>query len=702
MNQAKKEIQKYKKEEEKLTSRKIQIEAEIDLDQKKYNEKIQELKKEYQKEMYVQSGFDGTIDSTRKNSIDQSFQSRLNEINQNDDFVKKNYELKSIEEQLKKNSQEQQKWNQKISETEKMLNNKDNTKNLSETGNKITDIIKRVGKWTLAVFAVESAYGLVRSAISTLSGYNKQLSTDIEYIQFAIASILEPIIERIVSWVFTLLQYVNYLAQAWFNVNLFANASEKNFKSANQSAKQLNKTLAGFDEINQLQDTSQSDSSASLSPSVDLSNTEEFQPPAWLAGIATFFKPVVDFFKEIIDKYGLVAGGIMIVVGAIAGFRILKSIGNLFTNFGKSVKGVSVDFTDFFKSLGKAAEALAVLGGLSLVIDSITNLIDTFSESGMTLGEVAGLLGIVLGEVAGAFIVLLGAMTLLQPSWQSIAGAAVVFVGMALTLESICDLLETFSESGLELTDVIGLMTTVVLTIVGLMGAIVLLGPAMTAGLVPFSILIAEISAVLIVLSLTLPVILDAVGEFIKTSAPALCSLLEAIGNLINSVLNSIVNFINKLGPAINSFVDNVISAVTKLVNFMISAIEYLVNTLIVDGINSIINGINSISKYVGITIPTLGEFKIARFQPTYMATGGIIDVPRRGVPLASNVIGGEAGAEGVLPLTDESTMRRLGQEIGKWIVLNIDLTGKIDKRILFKEFLKWQDEQNFSRNGGI
>lgn len=625
-------------------------------------------------------------------------------------------------------------------------------KSVNDVNKGMTGIIQKVGKWALAVFAVESAYGFIRSAISTLSGYNEQLATDIQYIQFAIASILEPIVERIVGWVYKLLAYVNYLAQAWFNVNLFANASEKNFKKANQSAKQLNKTLAGFDEINQLSDSS-SDSSSVVAPSIDLSTMEDVEIPTWLQKIAEFFQPIIDFFKSVIDEYGPVVGGILLVIGAIAGFYILKSIGKLFTGLGKSVAGVSVDFTDFFKSLGKAAEAIAILGGLSLVIESITNLIDTFSQSGMTLGEVAALLGIVLGEVAAAFVVLLGAMTLLQPSWQSIAAAAVIFAGLALVLESVCHLIETFSESGMSLSEVVGLLSSVVLTLVGLMGSIVLLGPAMTSGLAPFSVLVAEISAVLLVMAATLPVILDAVGNFINATAPALCTVLEtiggliedliyalgvslppivrsvgdlfnsifggisnvvntvgnalvnilnAIGGLVNSVLGSLLNFIYNLGPAINNFVDNAIIAVTKLVNFMISAVEYLVNTLVVNGINTIINGINSIGKYIGFTIPTLGQFRLARFQPTYMATGGIIDVPNRGVPLANNVVGGEAGAEGVLPLTDEATMRRLGQEIGRWIVLNIDLTGKIDKRTLFKEFIKWQNDQNFSRNGGI
>lgn len=669
--------------------------------------------------------------------------------------MKANRELEKIEEQLKKNKKQQEEWNSKINELNSKLATSQSTEQISKTiddvNDKMTGTIKKVAKWALAVFAVESAYGFVRNAISTLSGYNDQLATDVEYIQFAIASTLEPIIERIVGWVYKLLQYVNYLAQAWFNVNLFANASEKNFKKANQSAKQLNKSLSGFDEINQLSDNS-SDTGNYTSPSFDLSNMEEFEPPAWLEKIAEWGKPIIEFFQGIIDKYGPVAGGILIVAGALAALKIIKTVISWITGLGKAVTKGSTDFTKFFNALGKATEAIAILGGLSLVIDSITKLIDTFSESGMTFGEVAGLIGIVLGEVAAAFLVFMGVMTLMEPSWQSIAAAAVIFLGLSVVLQSVCDLIDTFADSGLSLTDVIGLMATVLVTLVALMGSIVALGPAMSAGMGPFGILIAEISAILLVMAATIPVILDAVGSFIETIAPGVCdvlstigelienliyalgtvlppiiesvgglftsvfngistiinsvgnalvNILNAIGGLVNTVLSSLLQFINDLGPAINNFVDNVCSAVTKLVNFIISAIEYLVN-LIIDGVNGIIKAVNSVSKYIGIKIPTVAEFKIARFKPTYMATGGIIDVPKRGVPLASNVIGGEAGAEGVLPLTDMATMERLGKEIGKWIVLNIQLNNYIDGRLLAKFIKKIMNGQEFSRNGGI
>ena len=659
---------------------------------------------------------------------------------------------------MQQNAIKQEQWNQRIDDMNISIRNYEAmeesheriNKSIDDSSKKIGGTIKQVAKWALAVFAVESAYGFIRNAISTLTGYNNQLAADVEYIQFAIASTLEPVIERIVGWVYTLLQYVNYLAQAWFNVNLFANATEKNFKKANQSAKQLNKSLTGFDQINQLSDNSSS--ASATSPSVDLSDMNDVEIPTWLQKFAEFGKPIIEFFQNIIDKYGIVAGGILVVVGALAGFKIIKSVISLITGLGKAATKGSTNFTKFFDSLGKAAEAIAILGGLSLVIDSITDLIDTFSESGMSLGEVAGLLGIVLGEVAAAFIVLMGAMTLLQPSWQSIAGAAIIFAGLALVLQSVCDLIDTFADSGLSLTDVVGLMATVLVTIIGLMGSIVLLGPAMTAGLLPFSVLVAEICAVLLVMAATLPIILATVGDFIEQTAPSLCdilatigilienliyalgtvlppiiqsvgdlftsifngiatvidsvgnglvNILNAIGDLVNSVLSSLLGFIRDLGPAIETFVDSAINAVTKLINFMISGIEYLVNTLVIDGINAIIKGFNTVGKYIGFTIPTIAEFKIARFKPTYMATGGIIDVPNRGVPLASNIIGGEAGAEGVLPLTNESTMRRLGQEIAKWIVLNIQLNNYIDGRLLAKFVKQIMNGQEFSRNGG-
>lgn len=86
--------------------------------------------------------------------------------------------------------------------------------------------------------------------------------------------------------------------------------------------------------------------------------------------------------------------------------------------------------------------------------------------------------------------------------------------------------------------------------------------------------------------------------------------------------------------------------------------------------------------------------------KPKNMATGGIhiVNNPGRGV-MSGNVRYGEAGSEGILPLTDASAMERLGQEIGKNIVLNATLINKINGRTLSKEVQQILAESGFYAN---
>lgn len=398
---------------------------------------------------------------------------------------------------------------------------------------------------------------------------------------------------------------------------------------------------------------------------------------------------------------------------------------------------------------GKAAEAIAILGGLALVISQVTGLITAFSESGLGLGQVAGLLGIVLGELAVAFIAIAAATKLMD--WQGIAGAAVILGGFALVINQVTNLIKVFAESGLQLNDVIGLMATVFVTLVALMGSVALLGSAMTAGLGPFLVLIAGISAVLLVLAVTIPEILNALGDFYKKVAPSVSQVIRTIGEqiqniikqlgqtlppIINSVgnlflkifkgisgvidtvgdnmvkvlktvqslivttLSSFLNFIYQLGPAIDNFVSHAIISTTRLINFIVSGIEYLVNNVVVSGINKIISSLNGIGKYVGINISPISEQYIPRFVPR-LATGALINNPGKGVPVANGrAIAGESGMEGILPLTDSQAMAELGKEIGKWIVVNLQNITKLDSRVISRQMKKVANEKSFARNG--
>ena len=462
--------------------------------------------------------------------------------------------------------------------------------------------------------------------------------------------------------------------------------------NVNGTTKALKKMLMPFDELNNINFDTGSGSGSNILPTggslgIDLPEYDMF------AGASDEINKKVEAIKENFKKWLPIIKAVGVALLGLFVFSKLKKFIDLFGGASSAISktaGVTVSlktgFNNFLTSLGKATQAMAILGGIALVIKSLTGLIEAFSKSGMSLGEVAGLLGIVLGELAATFLVLFGTMKLLEPSWQSIAGAAVILGGFALIINQVSSFLETFSKTGLTVNEVVGLMAAIFVPIVALMGAVALIGPAMTAGLVPFVAVIAGVSAVLLVMKATLPTILDAAATFIERIAPVLSKVLEvilagiqkiidalgkslppiitAVGNMFNQiftgvsrviesvgkvivsimntakrlvvdVLDSIIKFIERLGPAINKFVDNVIIASTKLINFLISGIQYITNVLIIPAINLIISAINSIT---GSNMSGLAPISIPMFIPAYEKGG----LPEMGQMFIANENGPE------------------------------------------------------------
>ena len=237
-------------------------------------------------------------------------------------------------------------------------------KSIDNIGKSTSNTIKNVARWALGIFAIESAYGFVRQAVSTLSQYNDQIATDLEYIQFSLASMLQPIIEGLIQLVFRLLTYINYIAQAWFGVNLFANASTKSFEKNNKalgnsakSAKELNKQIASFDEMNVLNDTSSNSgggagSGAISLPSMDLSQWQG-EVPEWVKWIAENKDLVIAGLLGIAGGLTAINLGLSLIQGigvgvALAG--IILAIQNLikflqdptFENFTNIIIGIGV------------------------------------------------------------------------------------------------------------------------------------------------------------------------------------------------------------------------------------------------------------------------------------------------------------------------------------------------------------------------
>lgn len=608
----------------------------------------------------------------------------------------------------------------------------------NETNNGLLNIIKNVGRWALAVFGVRTAYMAIRQAMNVLTQYDSQLAADLQYIQFALAYAVKPIIDVIVGLVFKILQYINYLYKAWTGNNLFKSA--KNFRDmANSSkktaknTKEINKNLSAIDEITNLdQQTSAADVDAGAGvqlPSEDLIKdlSDDEVPP--------LLKMIKDFGNWVIKNWPIVLG----VLGAIGGALLIKKI----IDFIKKISGVKKGLSDagktaadtgsvfkgFFDGLGKGAEALGILFGVSLVIKELTKLIETFSESGLELKDVGILLAEVLGSVAIAFAVLAASTKLIDI--KSAVGAIGILAGLALVLETITGLIETLATTGTSVDDVGKLLLATLGAIVGLMTAVAIAGPAMTAGIVPFAAIIGLLVVVLGTMALTIPVILKALGNFISKVAPSITEILQTIGNIIQDIiyalgstlpgiiesignlftsvfngiaevissvgnvitqimqtadrlvgntLGNILNFIKELGPAINSFVDGVIRAVTRLINFVISGVEYLINTLIINAMNNLISTVNKIPL---VNVPKIKKVKIDRFIPK-LAKGGIVNNPGKGINMGS-YIAGERGAEAILPLKNSAFVSDFAKQVASMMGsdMNTELLLELNKNIL-------------------
>lgn len=389
------------------------------------------------------------------------------ELEQIEYELSKKKELKLDDRTISEYESKAEKLRNKIIDLKKRqedLNNtnlSDVTKSVDNVGNSVSKVIKKVTKWALAVFSVRSAYSLISRSVSTLSQYNDQIKTDIEYISFSIATALQPVVEYLIKLVYELLGAINDISIAWFGVNLFAKASAENMNKVVKSAQKMRKALAGFDEMNVMQDTSSSGGAGITSPSVDFTknNREETEKVknfwkdiakfweedvldimasldgnwatmvagfyTWGQGIYTFFKGVKDvivgLFQIIVgafsDDMSLMEEGwkklwngllniltgvlSMVVGGLLMSFGVVKG---LFLDLYNSIKGIVISIYNLFYNMGvKVGEAVG--GAFKYVINAILTAIENrlnkpINSINSLINKINGVTGINLGKLS--------------------------------------------------------------------------------------------------------------------------------------------------------------------------------------------------------------------------------------------------------------------------------------------------------------
>ena len=316
--------------------------------------------------------------------------------------------------------------------------------------------IKKVAKWGLALFGIRTAYNAIRGAMSTLSQYDTQMADNIEYIRYALASTLQPVIQTILNLVVKLLQYINYIAKAWTGKNLFKTADA--FKNAQKNAKglnkELNKTITSFDEINKVSDSSLSKIDIST-PNIDLTGMQG-EVPEWLqwivdhkdeilaimSGVATGLLAWNLGFKGIKSLgIGLLIGGIILAIESLLGYLNDPS----WENFGGIIEGIGVAMLGLGIITGNVglmiAGAIAIVVGVlvkywekikSGMINAINWIDEKIEQLVGWLTNKFGVVGTILGVVLGSSLA--GISDFVRLAMDTLDG---IFVGVKQILDGI-------------------------------------------------------------------------------------------------------------------------------------------------------------------------------------------------------------------------------------------------------------------------
>lgn len=142
---------------------------------------------------------------------------------------------------------------------------------LSQTAKKMSDGMKSV---IPSIIGVGSAFGILTKATSTFMSQNVALTRQMEAVWTALGNLIGPIVEQLVSWVVTA---VSYLISVLNLLGITSKTASQLSKKAQGATTDLQKTIAGFDELNVLQDNRK----GSL-PDID--------PKEWMSELADLLK----------------------------------------------------------------------------------------------------------------------------------------------------------------------------------------------------------------------------------------------------------------------------------------------------------------------------------------------------------------------------------------------------------------------------
>lgn len=178
---------------------------------------------------------------------------------------------------------------------------KKTNKNTSELGQNFEKSINKgahsVQKMLFSLFSVQSVWSLISQASSNAMSNNDELNSKVNVLNSALGNIMLPVVQKIVNYAEYGVIFIGKVVQFFTGIPVFANLTTSSLKNATKQAKELTKTLAGFDEINNIGQNSKGSLAGGIKS--DLNALDEFykkieEVEQWMqkSGIYSFLEKV--------------------------------------------------------------------------------------------------------------------------------------------------------------------------------------------------------------------------------------------------------------------------------------------------------------------------------------------------------------------------------------------------------------------------
>lgn len=626
----------------------------------------------------------------------------------------------------------------------------DSAKNL---GSSMKSAVKSMAKYTLAIFGAQAGFYAVKNAIRQVLSDNEELNNTVTAMKGAFANALAPVIERVVYWLKYAFAYLNLFVKVLTGVDM---AAQYNAKAINKqteatkknakATKEANAQLASFDEKNVLTANNQSSTDAESESSAALLDLPDVSGGK--------FEQICENIKAHLNELMIIAGWAMIAIGLIllalgqypmgiacliAGIVLeAKALGNWSQLSEEAQKMISA-------IMGIAGAAFLALGiilciaqqyplGIALIVLGVAMIATAIA---LNWDGIKAKIEVVLDKIKQvilkSFLIVLGIMLLTTGVGMPL-GIALIIEGIkAIKSEETLDweAIKTHIETAL--TKVKNIITGVLMMVVGVLLCCSGVGIPLGVGLIIEGVRAIKSDEALDweKMKTSIENTMDKVKMYLLNAGAIVVGILLCATGVslplgLALILSGIKAF--KTGETINSdlILNTVKDTWAKIKNFWNAHIGYVfkkewwsrkfdcikqgmrnalngVITVVENTINRVVGALNSFSIKIPNWVPTYGGsslgFNIPYAHLPRLAKGGIVNNPGRG----QAVIAGEAGAEAILPLQNNTEwMDMLVDKVADRVSMNVVNRITIDGKDVNSSNKKYDSRFAFATNGGV